>query len=440
MLLTEINKTNRKLMLVLILLSIVIFFEASILKVLPFIYTVLFCFIILLFLCIKEKNSFSMPFIFLYFTSIAFFCSTFYSNFPVVSFTYSMQFLIMIGVSYCLYIIKGWRGILVSLFLSMAFVVALSVYLSYLFPEIYIRFVLTRFSVVNEIFVENLINSKFHPGIYINTGYTAFFLSIGLSIIFSKQLYNKKRVNLLGILMLVFLVIPILLTGKRSFLVSNLSSMLSLIYIFLLQTKNKFGIRMFRIIIISILVYVFIYLFIPSVISDFFSRLGWGSGSFDLRDLSQGRYDLFNYGISIFMEAPFLGMGIETAPYEFVKNNFTSTIIGVHDIYIKLLSEVGIVGTFLFLITVLLSLYRTVKLYFYCMQSSLPYSIHAAVSLYIQILFLVYGIFGNPLSDLNMLLTYFIAISISENIYRSELIFLGGEKFEKKREVQSRYN
>lgn len=416
-----LNANSRMIKQVLTLLSIVVFFEASVLKFLPFIYAVSFCFIAVLFLCVGKKFTINISFVLWYITSLFFVFSIFYSSYQKVSLVYSIQFFIIISLAYCLSLLKGWKDYLLYIFSLMVSVVVVSVYLSYLFPTIYDYVILQRFSILDRIFVTNLINGKSHSGIYINTGYTAFFLSIGLSIAYSKLLFSQK--NKKNIIIFVLILIAILLTGKRSFLISNSCSLLFVTYIYYIHSKNKFGIRIISLFLVLV---VGLYLVVPDIISSFFNRFQTESGSYTLKTLSQGRYELYNYGLSLFKESPLLGKGIESASYELLNNNFTSILMGVHNIYLKLLAEVGILGTLIFLFAAIVSFIRTCKLFYRCLELKATYSKQVAFSLYLQILFYIYGFFGNVLSDMNMLLTYFIGVAVSENIYRYQRELEGG--------------
>ena len=96
---------------------------------------------------------------------------------------------------------------------------------------------------------------------------------------------------------------------------------------------------------------------------------------------------------------------------------FTShKIIGtsIHNDYIQVLSEIGIFGIITYITLLLYSFKESIKSYnFMTQDSSLPVAMKAnyLVSIYMQIIFILYGFFDNPLYNITLFAPYVMFVT-----------------------------
>ena len=85
----------------------------------------------------------------------------------------------------------------------------------------------------------------------------------------------------------------------------------------------------------------------------------------------------------------------------------------MHNIYIQFLAELGLIGTSIFMVLIIVNYLITYKL---LKKSCLSYNKDAKLmigtSFYIQNFWLIYGFFGNPFTEHIFLLTYLVFLSI----------------------------
>src|SRR5699024_230081 len=87
-----------------------------------------------------------------------------------------------------------------------------------------------------------------------------------------------------------------------------------------------------------------------------------------------------------------------------------------HNIYIQLLTELGLIGFILFVIPLIYALIKTAKLLISANKHTISNSywkIGLQVSLFIQLFFILYGFTGNLLTDHMYILIYVFAVSIT---------------------------
>ena len=121
-------------------------------------------------------------------------------------------------------------------------------------------------------------------------------------------------------------------------------------------------------------------------------------------DISSGRFDVFAFLISESKNTFLLGKG--TGASQALIN------MGAHNIYIQIYFDHGIIGLLIYLAWFIFNLRYTVKLF--RNNTNIPAVRHMIfVSLYVQILFLIYGFFGNPINDIYIFLLYIFFTAMS---------------------------
>lgn len=239
-----------------------------------------------------------------------------------------------------------------------------------------------------------------YSGLTYQTAVNALYLSIGIGATFCSLLYEKNA-RMWKVVLIAVELICIMLSAKRGHLFFVALSLLIITY----YSGNR-GKRIRNILILGILLfvlYIVAYYKIPSV-SYFFDRLTDTGG-----DITNGRLTLYVSAVEQFKQHPIFGIGWE---------QFRSThirYIDVHNIYLQLLCETGLLGTAVFLAAFIVTLTYTIKKINIIVSKGIIYREKYLLlfSLFCQVFFLLYGFTGNALYDYYVLSFYFIGVVIS---------------------------
>lgn len=319
----------------------------------------------------------------------------------------------------------------IKLFIVFGFIYALGSILQKHYPDFFYHRVITLY---NEGFQKDLLkalrNNKAYAGFTPQVAFTAGYISTSIGLILGSWMIRppKKRLLMLGVLGLLFY--GLLLTGKRAHFLFTVIS-LALVYI----TINSHSIKKLLkavskqvVLIISGATLLPIYLnktggsqAIKRTLKVFQDIL---SGS----DVTSGRTKLYSAAWRLFLENPIFGIGW----WEFrmvhstgILSTDMSITSDVHNVFLQVLTETGIIGFLLFSIMTLYSLfstYKKIKLTIKFKHKKNHFSLTLlTLSLYIQLFFLLYCITGNPLYDTSFLLTYFFGLAMNIMVTMSDV-------------------
>lgn len=246
---------------------------------------------------------------------------------------------------------------------------------------------------------------KNYSGLAGEKAVSAFILNIGIGIIYSEVLVNGK-VDKKNIMFLLILFCGLFLTGKRTL------TLIPLVLIFVMyicaSEKNKIIklMKMSSVIVAGIAVLLIVFPNIIHVVDRF-------------KDTDDnGRKELWNTCIKMYKDSPIVGQGLGTF------NNYNYDVgyrdyggkkwtYEAHNIYYQILGELGIVGfiiivgTFIYTIKETIRLLKTQEI---LKKKKFKYLLY--ISLYIQFLFVIYGITGNTFYYWHQLYIYLIGVSI----------------------------
>lgn len=124
----------------------------------------------------------------------------------------------------------------------------------------------------------------------------------------------------------------------------------------------------------------------------------------------EGRIAMRQTAMALFREHPFVGIGWRGFLYSGLYSDGD-----VHNTFAQLLCETGVLGFTVYVSFVLIAVIKTIKLLVLVQKSdgrNKDKTYHLAYSLFIQIVFFMYFVSGNPLYDLSLLCPYFIGIWI----------------------------
>ncbi|TPE68976.1 O-antigen ligase family protein [Halalkalibacterium halodurans] len=292
---------------------------------------------------------------------------------------------------------------------------ALSVIFSFLFPNLYYRLFLTylRPNIVERIL--QTMEKGLYTGFNSQVAFTAGFIVFAMGVICCSWIVSKETRFRKGILLFILLLIGLLLTQKRAHLLFMFFS-LSFVYIQYSRFYYQKIKKIFKVAFFSVLVAVFVMAFakLANVGQVLFLRIiqtfeGFMAGE----DITSSRTLLYSHAWDIFLQNPLFGIGWGKFSDTVVGNITVRTEMETHNIYLQLLSETGIVGTFFILMPFLLTFLYTIRITRMVSQRKDSYSctwiFGVIFSLYIQTFFLLYGLTGNPLYDNSFFVMYLIA-------------------------------
>lgn len=251
-------------------------------------------------------------------------------------------------------------------------------------------------------------------GLCVNYGVNAGIIAIGTGISIVRLLYSENKIRIRNFLPVAIRLGGLLFTGKRS-PVLLLMAAIGIIYIFI--EKGKTNRKIFKVVSVGTLAVILFFvgaMFIPQMQvligrlldSDDWSTLG-------------GRTELYELAFRMFEENPLIGQGWNS--YKLV----SETTIGrtyasqyarmqTHNIYLQLLSEVGVIGFVSIVLLLVVPLYFTFRATRrYGIKEYLGNYSHGRARkdllscIFILLFFLLYGMTGNPLYDPYM---YFLGL------------------------------
>lgn len=264
------------------------------------------------------------------------------------------------------------------------------------------------------------LNESSFSGLFAEKGNAAFMLNIGIGIIISKCL-SIKKMKFGTIVELLLFVVALIFTNKRALLVFPVLIFL-IIYVFM-KDKNKI-IKIIKIGAIGCVALV-VLLKVAPVMGGVFERF--------VTDDDNHRSELREICLQMHDRNNIVGMGLNSYNQYAYDIGFRLYISGTengvwkyhaHNIYYQILAEGGFIGLFLVVFTFCYSIYKTIRVLRMDNDVIDDRKRLIIVSLFIQLLFVLYGWTGNTFYYYQQVLIYFISliILIGEINYKNENI------------------
>lgn len=246
---------------------------------------------------------------------------------------------------------------------------------SAIFPNLYIKYIIPLFPKENHSNI--LLNFEFcneKMGLSTNYSRNAFYIIIGLFINVYKYIKNKKQVNLLSIVMLS---ITLLIIGKRSTFLFGIIS-IALSYFICNKKSLKTYLKFFALMILAISCFFLIIKIFP-LANYLVERFTVYSNS----DFSNGRTEIYNDAWKLFKENSYIPIGWG----QYAKStNYTHP--GVHNDYLQILCETGILGLIIivggdiiFLIKAIALSKKNKEISYLCLSSIIFYILYSMLEL-----------------------------------------------------------
>lgn len=216
---------------------------------------------------------------------------------------------------------------------------------------------------------------------------------------------DTKKQKHIFMLACIICILGVFLTGKRTM---SLVALLTPIFISVLSKERTGKKMMYELIIIGVVVgaYFFMILNADKLVNT--RALGRIAESLvALRtgdDFSNGRNELYSSAIDAFLQHPILGIGIDNF------TEYTGHHTAVHNSYLQILCEQGIVGGMLFIVPLIAGLVKSLKTF----RANLKTDKRAVVCLgmFFQIYFVLYSFTGNTTSDLFGYIIYYLGLGL----------------------------
>lgn len=306
---------------------------------------------------------------------------------------YDICLLLIISLKIILSNFKKFRKNIINVLIifSSVHVIATIVYM--IFPEMIqtiCKAILTPSAYVYNI---SLMNYGANPGICSEHGFNAFCITVFLNIFYVKSIYNSRN-KVFNFMMLGAGIIALLATGKRGLLIANMISMIILLIMVNIENKKKLKRLLFYIIGFFIILKVISYIPATQIVFERFKDLD------ETGNTLNGREVFYEQMLENIKENTILGSGAKT----------TEVLTGGndgHNIYLQILSELGIIGMIVYLLIFIKS--GKMAINSFRLNSNKE---NTLISIYYQIFFLVYGMSGNPLYNFSILLVYLIMVNL----------------------------
>lgn len=324
--------------------------------------------------------------------------STFYSKYPFLTATRSLQFIL---VTNSLYIIISYIKNIKNIFETIADITIKFTFVASIYGIFIYLFV--NFSTINGISVTkiNLLGIELAKKMYGhrissflgNPNSFGIYLMISslICLYFLKEYKNKKYA-----LLLVLFLYTLILTGSRASMVGLIGG--ASIFIAYSYFKNNLAATTLRVLLITIFISICTYLVLnPETIKDIFSLMGRASNTLSGREVAWAAL------INQIKETPFFGIGYRISTEAVLEDNFID-VSNSHNLYLSILTEIGLVGFALFICLISYLIF----IYFIKVKKNYNYLTTSLISLLCSLL--INQFFEDIFSPLSYLFLYLFFI------------------------------
>ena len=233
------------------------------------------------------------------------------------------------------------------------------------------------------------------------------------------NIFLSKEKDKIDIALFIFYLMVLMMTGKRTFLIIPFVLMLVFVNVNNLVVAVKENRkRIVRLVLLLVILAVIVLAVKPDLLSSI-NRIA-DNGD----DAMSGRDRLWGLAIYLWQNNPIKGIGMG-GYVNFIRYNnaFTKSLMGVslitsvHNIYLQLLAENGVIGFGLYMIFFISNLVFAIKNLRRAISiQKIKVTYAAYFALFLQIWFLIYGVTGNPLFTLYQIFIYFFAVMVSQSV------------------------
>ena len=315
----------------------------------------------------------------------------------------------------------GWILATIKIMRVFSVVYSLATILFVFTPSFYIGTVTRLFGRYQSTAIQQY-NSGSIPGLTANCSTNAMYLCIGLGVSFScifsllaegktfSRSIIKRELIIIGIQ-----VIALLLTGKRG---PILFLVMSFFVLYLVYSSRQKVTRWFKaalLLVILIATFFITISFVPALGRFYYRMIElWEDGN-----LLIGRDFYYESAFEQFLSHKLFGIGWGGMEIEISNITWNNVAYNVHNIYLQLLAERGVIGFLLYIIFFASNLWNSLKYTAKQITTNrFNFLMPMLFSCFMQTFFVLYGCTGNPLYDIQMLYPYIFAVTMSSAIRR----------------------
>lgn len=234
-------------------------------------------------------------------------------------------------------------------------------------------------------------------------------MATGLMLAFSQwymgYVYGKKIKN--SLFLVLVMLVALLLTGKRGPLIFCIAGIFIVYYISLSNRPHSRWIRIIGVILAAFIVGIIVFAYVPAL-GTFINRFIETNES---GDVTLGRTKYWLLALDNFKKNPLFGIG--WGKFETMAMAMYDKSADVHNVYLQLLCETGLVGTITFIMFAFVSLKAACKCYYNNVRKNITTDKYLVFAIAYQVFFLLYGFTGNPLYTPTAAMPYFICCGIA---------------------------
>lgn len=302
----------------------------------------------------------------------------------------------------------------------MGLIAAGGVLLQLFVPSVHNIIINIIFSQEGTAYIQQYAGRGYYSGVFHQVGDAAFYVSGAIIAFLFAGSNDRKNKYIIGVLFII-----LFLLGKRSLLLFLVAALL-ITYIVMSQSGSRKFIRiagaaLFAIVFIEVLKYLSV------MYSDIkiFEKLAYtfdflSEGNTDGLLEESGRLILYDYAQELFQQNYWTGIGWAQFSDKITDVLPSGSSLSVHNVYLQLLCETGVIGFAAFLLGAISSIFALIKtkrlLNNYNGYDKTKYETLYSVSLTGQVLFLMFCFVENPIYNENDLIFYFLMILLNYNI------------------------
>lgn len=284
--------------------------------------------------------------------------------------------------------------------------------MEYAVPGFYMNQIFPLMPAYAHVHLNAVFRSGYIPGLAVHYSTNGMYLSVSFIVIGTLLLFSEKKNRITRMFILCVVAAALLLTGKRALI---LFPALAFAVMYYLYNSNKPISRVGKQILLALTaaaVFSIGCVFVPAL-SNFILRFIETS---EAGDVFLGRLEQADLALHVFLHNWFLGCGWDSFQY-FYQSRY-GALVKVHNIYLQLLCENGILGSIPFFLFFIIAVYRSIQSFVY-LRKYYPgkYStdeFYLGLSIAMQCFFLLYGMTGNPLYDQQVFYPYMVCVTAGE--------------------------
>ncbi len=290
----------------------------------------------------------------------------------------------------------------------------------YLFTDIFHSIVFPFVSSTVQQRMLELVNLGYYPGLgFAQPSMAAAPMVVGIGLYIARILSNRDAVKKIDMFMLIILFIGLIMAGKRSILLWGILTALFTYYFSGEKGKKLIrSIKVFTLSLMSLFILFLIMNYFDTV--PFFSRIvGTIDGLIAGDDVTSGRTVLYDRAWELFRENPIFGIGWDQF-LVVTSGQLLARDLTVHNVYLQILTEMGIVGFVIIIIPFAYVYFKTIRTLKKVIDDDMynkNWRMGISFSFYFQTFFLLYCISENPFYNVVYMFLYFFSITIVNSFH-----------------------